>query len=112
MNNFLNFEEVLELVKENDEKVFKSEKYDLYFTFSSLVDELDKRCQYGSDYDLVDDVYKEMVEDIFKVDWNYTDFEDFTCDLTKEEVDKWLDEHWYYFNFTEVKMEDIEVKEK
>ena len=53
-----------------------------------------------------------MVEDIFKVDWEYTDFEDFTCDLTKEEVYKWLDEHWYYFNFTEVKMEDIEVKEK
>ena len=67
MKNFLNFEEVLELVKVNDEKVFKSEKYDLYFTFSGLVDEVDKRCQYGSDYDLVDDVYKEMVEDIFKV---------------------------------------------
>ena len=112
MNNFLNFDEVLELVKVNDEKVFKSEKYDLYFTFSGLVDELDKRCQYESDYDLVDDVYKEMVEDIFKVDWNYTDFEDFTCDLTKEEVYKWLYEHWYDFNFTEVTIEDIEVKEK
>ena len=108
MNNFLNLEEVVDLLKENYEKVFKSEKYDLYFTFSGLVDDVDKRCQYGSDYDLVDDVYKEMVEDIFKVDWNYTDFEDFTCDLTKEEVYKWLDEHWYDFNFTEVKMEDFD----
>ena len=108
MNNFLNLEEVVSLLKENDEKVFKSEKYDLYFTFLGLVDDVDKRCQYESDYDLVDDVYKEMVEDIFKVDWEYTNFEDFTCDLTKEEVDKWLDEHWYYFNFTEVKMEDFD----
>ena len=108
MKNFLNLKEVFDLLKENDEKVFKSEKYDLYFTFSVLVDDVDKRCLYGSDYDLVDDVYKEMVEDIFKVDWNYTDFEDFTCDLTKEEVDKWLDEHWYDFNFTEVKMEDFD----
>ena len=108
MNNFLNLEEVVDLLKENDEKVFKSEKYDLYFTFLGLVDDVDKRCQYGSDYDLVDDVYKEMVEDIFKVDWEYNNFEDFTCDLTKEEVYKWLDEHWDEFNFEELTMEDIE----
>ena len=43
MNNFLNLEEVVDLLKKDDEKVFKSEKYDLYFTFLGLVDDVDNQ---------------------------------------------------------------------
>lgn len=107
-----NIEQVFELVKENDEKVFTSEYDDLYFTFLGLVDDVYERCQYGSEFEFIDDIYKEMVEDIFEVDFDYDELEDFTCDLTKEEVYKWLDEHWSDFNFIEVTMEDVEEWKK
>ena len=105
-------EQVFELVKENDEKVFTSEYHDVCFTFLGLVDDVYDRCQHGSEFELIDDVYKEMVEDIFEVDWEYTDFEDFTCDLKKEEVYKWLDEHWDEFNFEELTMTGKILKNK